>query len=133
MLVMVKVPPDNSSGFRLPDRARAAMSAIALARPRQRQVAGVVDDGGEQALLGVDGEAEVLGVVVGDLFGVLVVAGVDVRVDLERVDHGPGDERQVGQVHALALGEGRLGRGPQRHDLGHVDLVGLRELRCGLQ
>ncbi len=33
VFVMVKVPPDNSSGLRLPERARAAMSLIARARP----------------------------------------------------------------------------------------------------
>jgi hypothetical protein len=40
-----------------------------------------VDDWGEQTLLGVNSETEVLGVVVGDLPGVLVVAGVDVGMD----------------------------------------------------
>jgi hypothetical protein len=44
-----------------------------------------VDHRGEQTLIGVDREAQVLGVVVGDLLGFLVVAGVDVRVRLERV------------------------------------------------
>ncbi|SKV14126.1 Uncharacterised protein [Mycobacteroides abscessus subsp. abscessus] len=33
MLVMVKVPPASSSGLRFPERARAAISAIARARP----------------------------------------------------------------------------------------------------
>src|SRR6185369_17658450 len=47
-------------------------------QPGQPQVAGVVDDRGKQALFGVDGELEMLGVVVGDLLGFLVVAGVDV-------------------------------------------------------
>src|SRR6516225_9302905 len=83
---------------------------------RQRQVAGVVDDGGEQALLGVDGEAEVLGVVIGDLLRFLVVAGVDVGMNLEGVDRGPRDERQEGQVHPLPLGERGLGPGPQPDD-----------------
>ena len=87
MLVMVNVPPDSSSGLRSPDRARAAMSAIARASPASDRSPALWIDGREQALVGVDGEAEVLGVVVGDLLGVLVVAGVDVGVDLQRVDH----------------------------------------------
>ena len=33
MLVMVNVPPASSSGLRVPDRARAAMSEMARASP----------------------------------------------------------------------------------------------------
>jgi hypothetical protein len=99
----------------------------------QRQVPGIVDDRREQTLLGVDRETEVFGVVVGDLAGVLVVAGVDIGMGLERVDDGAGDERQEGEVDALSFGEVLLGLGPQRDDLGHVGLVGLGELRGRLQ
>ena len=133
MLVMVNVPPDSSSGLRSPRAGPRRDVGDRARQPGQRQVAGVVDHRRQQALLGVDREAEVLGVVVGDLLGVLVVAGVDVRVGLQRVDDRAGDERQVRQVDALALGELVLRPRPQRHDLGHVDLVGLRQLRCGLQ
>ena len=70
---------------------------------------------------------------VGDLLGVLVVAGVDVRVRPEGLDDGLGEERQERQVHALPLGERRLRPGPQRGDPGDVDLVGLGQLRGGLQ
>ena len=133
MLVMVNVPPDSSSGLRFPGACALRDVGDRACQPGQRQVAGVLDHRRQQALLGVDREAEMLGVVVGDLLAFLVVAGVDVRMDLQRVDHRAGDERQVRQVHPFALGEGVLRAGPQRHDLGHVDLVSLRQLRCGLQ
>ena len=49
-----------------------------LGQPGDRQVAGVLDDRGEQALLGVHREREVLAVEVGDL----ALLGVDRRVEL---------------------------------------------------
>ncbi|SLE57627.1 Uncharacterised protein [Mycobacteroides abscessus subsp. massiliense] len=92
-----------------------------------------MDHRGEQALVGVDRDAQVLGVEVGDLLGFLVVACVDVRVRLECLHRGLGEERQERQVHTLALGERRLGPGAQGRDLGDVDLVGLGQLGGLLQ
>ena len=66
VLVSVKVPPDSSSGPILLSRVRSARSAILLGQAGDVQVAGVLDDRDEQAALGVDRDAEVLGVVVGD-------------------------------------------------------------------
>ena len=53
-----------------------------------------LDDRDEQAALGVDRDAEVLGVVVGDLARLGVDRGVDARVRLERLDRGQREERQ---------------------------------------
>ncbi|ERN45266.1 ABC transporter ATPase [Prescottella equi NBRC 101255 = C 7] len=99
----------------------------------QRQVARVVDDRREQALLGVDRDAQVLGSVVRDLLGVLVVARVHVRVNLECLDDGLREERQERQVDALALGEVGLRLRTQRRDPGDVDLEGLGQLSGALQ
>ena len=72
VLVSVKVPPPSSSGVILFVRVRSARSAILRAMPADAEVAGVVDDRHEQPALGVDRDAEVLGVVVGDRAGLLV-------------------------------------------------------------
>src|SRR6202035_4659561 len=66
------------------------------------QVAGAVDDRHHQAAVGVHGDAEVLGGVVGDLLRLGVDDRVELRVDLERLDGGLGEERQEGQLDALA-------------------------------
>ncbi len=87
-----------------------------------------MDDRREQALLGVDRDAQVLGSVVRDLLGVLVVARVHVRVNLEGLDDGLREERQERQVDALALGEVGLRLRTQRRDPGDVDLEGLGQL-----
>lgn len=51
-----------------------------------------------------------------DLLGSLVVAGVDVRVRLQRLDDCLGEERKERQVDAFALDEAGLGAGPQGDD-----------------
>ena len=116
VLVSVKVPPDSSSGPILLVRVRSARSAILLARPGDRQVAGVLDHRGEQALLGVDRDREVLAVVVGDLALLGVDRGVERRVHLERVDRRLGEERQERQLDALAGREVGLDRVAQPRD-----------------
>ena len=73
--------------------------------------------GHEQAALGVHGDAEVLGVVVGDRAGLLVDGGVHRRVRLERLDRGLREERQERELHALAGLEVGLGLLPQAGDL----------------
>ena len=72
VLVSVNVPPVISSGLTLLARVRSARSAILRARPAEVEVAGVLDDRDHQAALGVDRDAEVLDVVVGDLVGLVV-------------------------------------------------------------
>ena len=68
--------------------------------------------GTSRPALGVDGDAEVLLAVVDDL--VAVDAGVDHRVDLERLDDGLGEERQERQLDALAAWKSRLARSRSR-------------------
>ena len=111
-LVIVKVPPPSSSGPILLVRVRSATSAIFLARPAIERSPASLTTGVMQALLGVDGEREVLAVVVGDLPGVGVDRRVELGVLLERVDRGLGEERQVGQLDALAGQE--VGLRPRR-------------------
>ena len=102
VLVSVNVPPTSSSGLILFD-ARALGEVGDLAgEAGEVQVAGIVDDRYEQAALGVDGDAEVLGVVVGDRLRLGVDGGVDGRVRLERLDRRDREERQERQLDALA-------------------------------
>ena len=81
------------------------------------EVAGVLDHRDEQAAVGVDGDAEVLGLVVGDRAGGLVDRAVDDRVGLERLDGREREERQERQLRALAGLEGGLRPLPQLGDL----------------
>ena len=97
------------------------------------QVTRVVDGRGQQAALGVHRDAEVLGAVVGHLLGLVVDRRVQLRVLLERLDRGLGEERQERELHALALLERTLRARAQLGDLGHVDLEHLGELGGGLQ
>src|SRR5918996_1136262 len=82
---------------------------------------------------GDDGDAEVLGIEVGDLALVGVDRGVDVRVCLERLDRGLGEERQERQLDALTCFEAGLRPLAQSGDRGHVDLDDGRELCRDLQ
>src|SRR5690606_11745002 len=78
-------------------------------------------------------DAEVLHVVVGDLVGLAVDDGVQLRVRLERLDRRHREERQERQLDALAGLEVGLGLLPQPRDLGDVDLDDGGELRGDLQ
>ena len=127
-LVIVKVPPDSSSGPILLARVRPATSAIFFARPDTDRSPASLTTGVEQALLGVHGERDVLAVVVGHLAGLEVERGVERRVLLERVDRGLGEERQVGELHAFAGEEVLLRRLAHPGDVGDVDLDHLGEL-----
>ena len=57
VLVMVKVPPDSSSGPILLSRVRLARSAILRAMPADVQVVGALDHRHDQPARGVDGDA----------------------------------------------------------------------------
>ena len=108
VLVSVKVPPDRSSGLTLAGPGAVGQVGDLAGQPADVQVAGVLDDRDHQPALGVDGDAEVLGVVVGDLAGRGVDARVQLRVHLERLDGGQREERQEGELHALPCLERRL-------------------------
>ena len=130
---MVNVPPLSSSGVTLFCRVRRGQVGDLLGQPGDAQVAGVLDHRDQQALLGVHGDADVLGARVGDLARLGVDGRVDLRVDLERLDRRLGDERQVGQARALPLLEVVLGLGPDPGDRGEVDLDGRGQLGGDLQ
>src|SRR6185437_12010172 len=86
VLVSVNVPPARSSRVAWPD-ATGDVADLA-GQAADVQVARAVDDWHDQPALGVHGDAEVLGVVVGDLRGFRVDDRVELRVHLERLDGG---------------------------------------------
>ena len=133
VLVSVKVPPDSSSGRDLVGPGALGQVGDPLGQTGQVEVAGVADDRHQQAALGVDRDAQVLGVVVGDRAGVQVDRGVDVRVDPQRLDRGEREERQERQLHAVPRREVGLGRVAEPGDLGDVDLDHGGQLRRDLQ
>ena len=133
VLVSVNVPPPSSSGADLVGAGALGQIGDLAGDAAEVQVAGVVDHRHEQPAVGVDGDAQVLGVVVGDRLGVHVDRRVDHRVGLERLDGGHREERQEGQLDALAGLEVLLGRLAQPGDLGDVDLDHGGELGRGLQ
>ena len=133
VLVTVKVPPLSSSGRELV-RARALGEVgDASGQAGDVQVAGVADDGHEQPAIAVDGDAEVLGVEVGD--GALghVERGVHLRELLECLDRGLAEERQEGQLDALAGLEVALDPGRGGGDARDVDLDHAGQLRRHVQ
>ncbi len=130
---MVNVPPDSSSGVTLLARVRAARSSDLLRQAGEVEVSRVLDDGHQEALLGVHREPDVLAVGVGDGAGLRVDGGVDDRELLERLDGGHRDERKVGQRCALALLEIVLDLGPDVADGRDVHLDGGGELGRDLE
>ena len=101
--VIVNVPPWTSSGRSFFVRARSARSAIARAIPSRFFSSALRMTGHDQALAVVerDGDAEVDEALGDDL--VAADLGVHARPRLQRVDDGAGDEREVGEAHAVLL------------------------------
>ena len=60
VFVSVNVPPESSSGFSWLLRVRVGEVGDLRGEPGEVEVAGVADHRGEQAALGVDGDADVL-------------------------------------------------------------------------
>ena len=77
VLVMVNVPPESSSGVILFAPGAVGHVGDLAGEPGEVEVPGVVDHRHDQAGRRVDGDAQVLGAVVGDL----ALLGVDHRVD----------------------------------------------------
>src|SRR4051794_3180941 len=99
----------------------------------QAEVTGLVDDRHEKPALGVHGDPEVLGVVVGDGAGVLVDRGVHRRMRLQCLDRGLGEEGQEGELDAFAGLEVLLGLLTQVRDPRDVRFHHGRQLRTDLQ
>ena len=133
VLVSVNVPPASSSGPTWPDLVRDGEVGDLAGEAADVQVAGAVDDRHHQAAVGVHGDAEVLGRVVGDLLRLRVDDRVELRVDLQRLDGRLREERQERQLDALAGLEGGLGPVAEPGDVGDVDLDHGGELGRGLQ
>ena len=99
-LVIVNVPSEMSSGVSFFERARDGEVADVAGDGAHALAVGVADDRDHEALeVEVDGDPEVQ-VVVHDqrLVG---EGGVHLGELVERVDDGPGHERQVGEAEAL--------------------------------
>ena len=109
VLVSVNVPPASSSGRDLTRPGPLREVADLARQAADVQVTRVVDDRHHQPPLGVDRDPEVLGVVVGDL--VPVDHRVELRVHLQGLDGGEREEREEGQLDALAGLEVRAWRG----------------------
>ena len=77
VLVSVNVPPPSSSGVILLFAGALGEVGDLAGEAGDVEVAGVLDHRHQQAALGVDRDAEVLGVEVGDL----ALLGVDARVE----------------------------------------------------
>ena len=133
VLVSVKVPPDSSSGVILFGAGALGDVGDLARQPGDRQVAGLLDDRGQQPLLGVHRDRDVLAVEVGDLALLGVDRGVERRVLLERVDRRLREERHEAELHALASREVGLDRVAQPADRGHVDLDHRGELGADLE
>src|SRR5215212_341321 len=84
------------------------------------QLVGVGDDGYDQGVFQVDGHADVHALPEDD--AVPIPHGVEHGIFLEALDDGLHDERQVGELHALAFHESGLLPLTQRDEPTHVHL-----------
>jgi hypothetical protein len=97
------------------------------------EVTRVLDHRDHEAAVGVDGDAEVLGILVGDRAAGGVEHGVQLGVDLQRLDRGQREERQERELDAFAGLEGGLGPVAEPRDRRDVGLDDRRQLGRGLQ
>ena len=102
----VKVPPFSSSAVSFFARARLERSSIAAARPASESRSAWRTHRHDQALLGLDRDADVDVALLDDR--VLEHRGVQRRELAQRAHRGVHDERQVGERHAVRLLEGAL-------------------------
>ena len=66
-LVTVKVPPRSSSGFKVPARAASARRAVSAASSSSVRRVAASDDRDDKALLGLDGDPEVVALEIDEL------------------------------------------------------------------
>ena len=133
VLVSVNVPPDSSSGLILLVRVRSARSAIRLARPARFRSPASRMTGTIRPSLGVDGDAQVLGVVVGDRAGLRSIEALTTGCTRSA---STAASAKNGRNDSLTPSRGlevALGPGPQPGDLGDVDLDDGGQLRRDLQ
>ena len=131
--MIVKVPPTSSSGVTLFCRVRRRQVGDPLGQPANTQITRILDHRNQQTLLGVDGNAEMLRLRVGDGLLLGVDRRVHLRVDLQSLDRRLRDERQVGQRRALALLEVVLDLGTDLRDRGEIHLDRCCELSRDLE
>ena len=95
-----------------------------------RELVGVAHHRHDEALLGADGDAEVVVVLVDE------VGAIDFGVDrgnlLQRLNAGLDEKAHEAELGAVLFLEGVLIAGAQRHHFAHVDLVEGREHRRGV-
>ena len=125
--VIVKTPPSRSARVIFPSRALPAASAIAFSISAMPRRVAVADHGHHEALLGRDGDADVVVVVLDEH------VALDLRVDRghlpQGLDDGLHEEGHEAELEAVLLHEVLLVLGAERHHRGHVDLVEGREQR----
>src|SRR5215210_4705673 len=101
--------------------AGAPHQVIDLAgEPEDVQLVGIGNNGDDQGVFEVDGHADVYSL--SQDYAVPVPHGVEYGIHFETLDNGLYYERQVGQLYALALGEGILLPPAQRDEPAHVHL-----------
>src|SRR5215210_4723416 len=88
--------------------------------PEDVQLVGIGNNGDDQGVFEVDGHADVYSL--SQDYAVPVPHGVEYGIHFETLDNGLYYERQVGQLYALALGEGILLPPAQRDEPAHVHL-----------
>ena len=127
---MVNVPPCNSSSVSCPSRARLPSAAIVFSISAMRQLVRVAHDRHDEALVGADGDADVIVVLVDE------VRAVDFGVDggnlLQRLNTRFDEKAHEAELGGVLFLEGVLVAGAQRHHFAHVDLVEGREHRRGI-
>ena len=125
--VIVIVLPDSSSRPALPVRAASLTRAISAAAAHTSSVVGVADDGDEQPVRRLRGDADVDRTVDGEELGLVVERRVEVRLVGDGEDDRPHQERQQGQ--ARRVGMGVVQRAAQLVDRADVDLVDVGDVR----
>ena len=114
----------------LPSRARLPKSAMVCSISAERHAVGLAHHRHHQALVGADGDADVVVVLVDDVLPVDL--GVDGRNLLQRLDAGLHEEAHEAELHAVALLEQVLVLAPELHDGAHVHVVERGEHGCGV-
>jgi hypothetical protein len=128
VFVIVKVPPRHLLRLDLAAPCACGDLGDLSAEFRDAHSARVADHWDKESLLGVHGDTQVFGVVVGDLAAGGVDGGVDLGMLPQGLQRRLREEREEGQLDTLAGLEVRLGPVPELGDPGQVDLDHAGEL-----